>query len=66
MRLSVTRKTVLVEGRFQVKYSVSTDLCIWSGTGMDSFGRYLWRGFELPDKDGIKVFNITELGVFGR
>ena len=60
MRLTVTRRTVLIEGRFQTRHSVSTDLCMWSGSGMDSFGRYLWRESELPDKDGIHTFLITD------
>jgi len=60
MRLTVTRRTVLVEGRFRTSYSITTDLCMWSGPGMDGLGRYLWRESELPDKDGMHTFNIVD------
>jgi len=59
MKLNIIRRTIRVDTDFRVMYSIGTDFCIWSG--MDSFGRYLWREFELPDEDGIHVFNLTAL-----
>ena len=54
MKLTIIRRTT-IDGR--VLYSFGSDFCLWSG--MDGFGRYLWRGFELPDEDGIRVFDLT-------
>ena len=59
MRLTIIRKTVRADVEFKVTYSIGTDFCIWSG--MDGFGRYLWREFELPDKDGIHTFNVVDV-----
>ena len=58
MRLTVIRRTARVDGGVKVLYSIGTDFCIWSG--MDGFGRYLWREFELSDKDGVHVFNLID------
>jgi len=54
MKLTIIRRTTKDN---KVLYSIGTDFCIWSG--MDGFGRYLWRGFELPDEDGIRIFDLT-------
>ncbi len=59
MRITVIRKTVKVDGGARVTFSVGTDFCIWSGT--NGFGRYLWRESELPDKDGVHVFNLVDV-----
>lgn len=59
MKLTIIRKTIKDGKEIKVMYSIETDFCIWSG--MDGFGRYLWREFELPDKDGIHTFNLQSL-----
>lgn len=58
MRLTIIRRTVRDGGKTMIVFSIGTDFCIWSG--MDGFGRYLWKEFDLPDKDGIHVFNIVD------
>lgn len=47
-------------------YSLTTDLCMFSGRGMDGLGRYLWRHFEFPDKDGVHTFVLTDSEVHGK
>lgn len=56
MKLIITRKTIIDGKDTKILYSIGTDFCIWSG--MDGFGRYLWREFEFPDEDGVRVFDL--------
>ncbi len=61
MRLAVIRKTINTGEGIKVTFSLSTDFCIWSGPGVSSFGRYLWKEFEFPDKDGVRTFVLKDV-----
>jgi len=58
MKVTIIRKTVKEGKETKILYSIGTDFCIWSG--MDGFGRYLWRSFDLPDEDGIQIFDLRQ------
>ena len=61
MRLAVVRRTINTNEGVKVTFSLSTDFCIWSGVGVSSFGRYLWRAFEFPDVDGVHTFALKDV-----
>lgn len=61
MRLAVVRKTFNTDEGIKVTFSLSTDFCIWSGTGVSGFGRYLWKAFEFPDEDGVRTFTLKDV-----
>ena len=61
MRLAVVRKTINTGEDTRVTFSLSTDFCIWSGAGVSGFGRYLWKEFGFPDKDGVRTFTLKDV-----